>query len=802
MGGSPRRPSGRQPGSGSHADAEPTTADGRTERREKRQAALAYNTNGLGHLKSGQYAKAAELFTQALALHPDNARYFFSRANCYRNLADNSRCVFDYSMAIRLDGDVAVYYANRGTIYRKLGRLDEAQSDLNKAVSLDPQNPTFCFNRALVRADMGKVRAAADDFTAAISLSTDGQHTGQTTKAHFHRGVLQHQLGLFEEAAADQRVVLRADRNNAPSLNALGMALAALGESSEALALFDQAMRLDLRTPAYPANRANAFRALARFTEALSDLAQAISLSPSDAGLRAQLGETKLDCGQFDAAAAYEHAVRLDDSNPTFRLAYGRSLYLLGDLANARAQVEAAISVDPLFAKAHYQLGLVAYQGGRYADALVSLERAAALDPSSDAPLIATAAVLLDTAKAADALARLDRAVTLEQSSVRSRLLRGRALLTLGQAEAALDDLELAIAIEADEAATRKARSQHAEQAALLAQGTAGTSADEKRRRGVQADAESAAKDTAAKSDREEAGGRRARADPDPLRAECYGQRALVLHALGENARALADLDYALDVSPDDARWLEARALCHARQANLKSAETDLDSAIACAAAAPSGATARAVAARGHANIGATIASSDASHLLAPSAAFGAHLIARLRHQRAAVRFSRESYKTSAAELVELLLAHNLPHLECTRRPAAYFLLGLCHARQGRHLAAVECLNEAVAARPDVTVYRHERAKALQLAHEHAAAVHDFSEVLRSQPGNARARFRRGFAHKALGHFNQAADDFEGAKLLAPRAPELVLSYARIHAIDTIELCAPGDEPDTPPLIF
>lgn len=225
-----------------------------TEHRAARQAALAYNTNGTSYLKSGEFAKAADLFTQAIALHPDNARYFFSRANCYRNLGDNQRCLFDYSMAIRLEPTVAQYFANRGTIFRKLGKLDDALSDLKQAVAMDPTNSTYCFNRALVYGDLGESERAVGDLTAAIELGADGQHTAQTVKAHFHRGLLYHALGQHLDAAADQRTVLRTDKNNHAALNALGMALAALGELTDAIALYEQAIRLDMRTSAYQSN--------------------------------------------------------------------------------------------------------------------------------------------------------------------------------------------------------------------------------------------------------------------------------------------------------------------------------------------------------------------------------------------------------------------------------------------------------------------------------------------------------------------------------------------------------------------
>jgi tetratricopeptide (TPR) repeat protein len=46
--------------------------------------------------------------------------------------------------------------------------------------------------------------------------------------------------------------------------------------------------------------------------------------------------------------------------------------------------------------------------------------------------------------------------------------------------------------------------------------------------------------------------------------------------------------------------------------------------------------------------------------------------------------------------------------------------------------------------------YLHERAKAYQMIGEHDAAIEDFSNVIKKNPKNAHAYFRRAFSHKTL----------------------------------------------------
>jgi len=59
----------------------------------------------------------------------------------------------------------------------------------------------------------------------------------------------------------------------------------------------------------------------------------------------------------------------------------------------------------------------------------------------------------------------------------------------------------------------------------------------------------------------------------------------------------------------------------------------------------------------------------------------------------------------------------------------------------------------------------------------HDKAVEDFSAVIKKNPKNAHAYFRRAFSYKSTKQFKEAADDFEQAKSLSPLDPKMVVNY-------------------------
>tara|TARA_B110000285_G_C14989489_1_gene545556 strand:- start:104 stop:364 length:261 start_codon:yes stop_codon:yes gene_type:complete len=78
---------------------------------------------------------------------------------------------------------------------------------------------------------------------------------------------------------------------------------------------------------------------------------------------------------------------------------------------------------------------------------------------------------------------------------------------------------------------------------------------------------------------------------------------------------------------------------------------------------------------------------------------------------------------------------------------------------------------------PSEIKYIHERAKAYQMIDNHELAVTDFNMVIKKNPKNAHAYFRRAFSEKALRNYSAAADGFETAKQLDPLNPKMVVNY-------------------------
>ncbi|KAF4702973.1 hypothetical protein FOZ63_000098, partial [Perkinsus olseni] len=132
-----------------------------------------------------------------------------------------------------------------------------------------------------------------------------------------------------------------------------------------------------------------------------------------------------------------------------------------------------------------------------------------------------------------------------------------------------------------------------------------------------------------------------------------------------------------------------------------------------------------------------------------------------------------------------------------------YYHLGLCEANVGtRPQRALHAFTEAMKCLPSEGPpkphYVHEKAKALQMCGEHEKALRHFSEVLRWQPLNARAMFRRAFSFKALKMFDEAAEDFEAARELEPNDMRFVVNYKKIADYEAVTLGPAGYEDQIP----
>ena len=80
-----------------------------------------------------------------------------------------------------------------------------------------------------------------------------------------------------------------------------------------------------------------------------------------------------------------------------------------------------------------------------------------------------------------------------------------------------------------------------------------------------------------------------------------------------------------------------------------------------------------------------------------------------------------------------------------------FYHLGISYCRLEKFEKSIFPFTKCIEKMPSDLRYLHERAKAYQMIGEHEIAIKDFDIVIKKDPRNANAYFRRAFSLKALG---------------------------------------------------
>ncbi len=190
------------------------------------------------------------------------------------------------------------------------------------------------------------------------------------------------QVAYWKDSETLFRHALDVTRGNWVAHNNLGMALGQVGRMPEAIAHFDQALRLE---PDYAEAHYNLGVALAqtgRIPEAIGHYEQALRIWPDYAEAHYNLGIALGQTGRIpEAIGHYEQALRI---KPDFAKAHnnlGNALMRSGRTPKAIGHLEEALRLVPDFPEAHYNLGVALGQTGRIPEAIGQLQQALQLRP-------------------------------------------------------------------------------------------------------------------------------------------------------------------------------------------------------------------------------------------------------------------------------------------------------------------------------------------------------------------------------------------------------------------------------------
>ncbi len=183
-------------------------------------------------------------------------------------------------------------------------------------------------------------------------------------------------LGLWADTVAKRPA-------NANARNNLGNALADAGRLDEAVAEYEELLRLSPQMPDARYNLGLALATLGRAAEAVPQLEESLRLRPDHAPAEVTLGNALTDLGRFaEAIPHFEAALRLDPSLGKIRHNLGMALARAGRFSEAVTLYTTILQDGPGDAETHYNLGNVLRDAGRPADAVPCFQAAVRLNPA------------------------------------------------------------------------------------------------------------------------------------------------------------------------------------------------------------------------------------------------------------------------------------------------------------------------------------------------------------------------------------------------------------------------------------
>ena len=195
--------------------------------------------------------------------------------------------------------------------------------------------------------------------------------------AHNNLGKTLRDVGRVKEAIAAFQEAIRLKPDYAQAYSNLGSALEDNGQHDEAISACRQAILINPDFAEAYVNLGNSLEFKGRIDEAIAHYRQAIQLKPDLAGAHSNLGNALSGKGQFDEAIAFHRqAVRLNPDLAEAHLNLGLALEGRGQYGEAIAADRQAIRLRSDYAEAHCSLGNALRNIGQFEEAISSYRQA------------------------------------------------------------------------------------------------------------------------------------------------------------------------------------------------------------------------------------------------------------------------------------------------------------------------------------------------------------------------------------------------------------------------------------------
>ena len=291
---------------------------------------------------TGRIVAATESFTKTITLNPTFIDGYLERGDCHLTLDQLDQAMIDFKKAQELDPKNGAAFHRLGAYYVKLNQHQEALSFFNQSIQLDPMEARAYSNRSLSLSELGNHQQALQDINQAIGFEPENidfllvRSAIYATVEHWDQMILD--LTLVLDLSVDHIDLQPYGMDRASLLAQRGFAYLQKKQTTEAMASFNQALKLNQNTPLALVSRAEIYESIGEYRKAVDQFSQCIDMGLGDADIyfkRAILYSLHLRL--FDQAITdFTKVINIDR--------YFDSVYLLRGVAYfSQGQIELAI---------------------------------------------------------------------------------------------------------------------------------------------------------------------------------------------------------------------------------------------------------------------------------------------------------------------------------------------------------------------------------------------------------------------------------------------------------------------------
>lgn len=194
--------------------------------------------------------------------------------------------------------------------------------------------------------------------------------------------IQKHQQGLLDEAGALYGQILTREPNNLDALRLMSMVAEQRGDTTLAISLAEQAIRLAPRVSALYLALASPLLAAGRVEEAIKTAKDALQRDKRNVDALLFLGDAYQQKQAYaEALDCYRKALQLDRSIPELYNNQGNARRGLGELDAALGCYQQAIALNPNYVDAYFNLGNTYRDLQRFDEAMAAYQQVIALNP-------------------------------------------------------------------------------------------------------------------------------------------------------------------------------------------------------------------------------------------------------------------------------------------------------------------------------------------------------------------------------------------------------------------------------------